>query len=70
MTITKTYTDSKVVASVEYEEETQILQVEFITGKKWRYFDFPKQMWDDLLAAPSVGSFISKIKGHYRSEPI
>lgn len=66
----KIYTDSKVVSKLNYNSETQILEVTYTSGAKWKYFDFPEQMFLDAIKEKSIGSFIHRVKNHYRSEPV
>lgn len=66
----KTYTDSKVVREIVYDQEAKTLDVTFVSGQKFRYFDFPQEMWEDAFNSFSIGSFIHKIKPHYRWEKI
>jgi hypothetical protein len=55
------------VASVGYEVLANTLEVEFLNGSVYQYFDVPQSVHDAFLNAPSVGSyFASNIKGHYR----
>lgn len=53
--------------SIGYDEESQTLEVEFINGGIYQYFDVPKHLFEDFLNAASVGSFLARnIKGHFR----
>jgi hypothetical protein len=55
------------VQSVGYDGATTVLEVEFANGSVYQYFDVPQVMYDGLLSAPSVGSFLNaNIKGHFR----
>lgn len=61
--------ESSNVNKVGYDETAQILQVEFKNGGVYRYKAVPKDMYDAMLTAPSIGSFIAKcIKGYFESE--
>jgi hypothetical protein len=66
----KIYTDSKVVSKLVYDTENETLDVTYLTGKTWRYFGFPEQLYQDAIKEKSIGSFIHKVKNHYRCEPI
>ena len=66
----KFYTDSKVIKHLKYDSEERTLEVEFVTGKKFRYFDFGQGVFNDLINAQSVGSYFNKIKNFYRNEQI
>lgn len=55
------------VASVGYEEDTQTLEIEFHNGSVYQYYDVPKNVYEALMSATSVGSYLaSNIKGQYR----
>ena len=46
--------------SIEYFLEIQMLEVEFVKGSVYDYFDVPQEIYDALINAESVGSFFSK----------
>jgi hypothetical protein len=50
--------------------ENGILEVEFVSGSVYRYFDVPQEVFESLVNAPSVGKFfnenIRSIYGHER----
>jgi len=55
------------VASVGYDSATQTLEVEFLKGQTYQYFDVPEALFREMLAAPSVGSYFNQnIKGSFR----
>ena len=56
----ETYTpaSSSWVESVEYGHE--ILTIHPKKGRVYRYSPVPVAVWEELKAAPSVGSFLSK----------
>ena len=55
------------IASVGYEEESQVAFVEFLNGSTYKYEDVPKSEFDNLLAASSVGKYFNQnFKGVYR----
>jgi hypothetical protein len=58
--------ESRSLASVGYEAGT--LEVEFVSGKVYRYFDVPEQTYASLMSAPEGrgGYFNAYIRGHYR----
>lgn len=62
----KLWPDSKNVKRTKYLEDQKILEVEFQTGKKYHYLEFPRAKWDELVKAESIGSFINRdVKGIY-----
>jgi hypothetical protein len=49
--------DSEAIRSVGYADAT--LEVEFVTGRTYRYFDVPKRVHDALMAAESHGMYFN-----------
>jgi hypothetical protein len=57
------------VASIGYDEASQILEIEFKATGVYRYFSVPKPVFDELMATPSPGKFFRQhIKGKYAWE--
>ncbi len=55
------------VASVGYEPQTMTLEVEFLDGGLYQYFDVPEAEYAGLISADSIGGYLNhNIKGHYR----
>jgi hypothetical protein len=50
---------------VGYDEEQQILEIEFTNGAVYRYFDVPTQVYRGLMAAESHGRYFHQ---HVRGE--
>ena len=62
-----TNVDSSNVASVGYDEDSSTLQVEFINGGRYQYFDVSEDVFVGLRDAESVGRYLVRtIKGVYR----
>jgi len=62
---------SSVVAGVEYDDESRQLDIRFASGKRYRYFDVPADIYAGLLDAESQGKFFNKeIKDAYRFEEV
>ncbi len=63
--------ESSSLASVGYDAERQILEVEFRNGRTYRYLEVPELVHRRLLKAPSMGKFFNEeIRDHYRSERV
>ena len=61
--------DSRAFAAVAYRRGKRQLYVRFHSGKIYRYFDFPPDQYDELLAADSKGTyFAEKIRGKFLYE--
>jgi KTSC domain len=59
--------NSSSVASVGYDPEGGILEVEFTSGSVYEYYQVPRQVFDGLVSAPSSGHYMAtKVKDVYR----
>jgi hypothetical protein len=59
---------SSAIAKVGYSKRRHILEIEFVNGAVYRYFDIPLSVLRDLMSAESKARFYdSKIRKHYRS---
>ena len=57
---------SSVIAAVDYDEESAELDVTFTTGKKYRYFEVPAEVYYEFADAPSKGEFFNtRIRDRY-----
>ena len=58
--------ESSMISSVGYDKATKLLQVVFNSGAVWEYSEVPKEVYDELLASDSKGSYMrSSIIGVY-----
>ncbi|MBU3111980.1 KTSC domain-containing protein [Clostridium lacusfryxellense] len=48
------------VKSVGYDEDYRSIHVELISGEKYMYKCVPKMVFEDLLIATSIGSYINR----------
>ena len=61
--------DSKMLASVAYVSEKQILYLRFRTGDVYRYFEFPGEQYREFLNAESRGKyFLANIRTRFHYE--
>lgn len=51
--------ESSNLASVGYDAENEILEVEFKHGGVYQYFDVPEHVYDELMNASSHGVYFS-----------
>ena len=59
--------ESSTIAGFGYEEDSHVLTVEFKNGGRYRYFDVPTTVFEQMTAASSRGQFLAQnIKGVYR----
>lgn len=55
------------IASVGYDCESEVLEVEFNNHSIYQYFDISERVYDDLISADSIGGYFAlNIKGLYR----
>jgi hypothetical protein len=59
---------SSAIAKVGYSKRRHILEIEFVNGAVYRYFDIPLSVHRDLMSAESKARFYdSNIRKRYRS---
>jgi hypothetical protein len=55
------------VAAIRYDSEQSLLEVEFLNGARYQYYDVPEQVAQAFEQAESKGVFLAQsIKGHFR----
>jgi hypothetical protein len=63
--------ESSSIAAVGYDAGEVTLEVEFVTGRVYRYFGVPAYLHDAFLTAPSKGQFFNTfIRDRYVYEEI
>ena len=63
--------ESSVLASVGYDAQSRLLEIEFHSGALYRYFEVPKEIYRQLLAAESKGHFFgANIRDKFRNERV
>lgn len=63
----RTQISSEAIASVGYDAPARILEVEFISGEVYRYFDVAQGEVDGLFGADSRGAYLNdRIKPRHR----
>ena len=62
---------SSMAASVGYDFDREVLQIEFNNGTVYQYSDIEPETWIELQSTDSIGEFYNhEIKGNYPSEKI
>ena len=62
---------SKSVASIDYNDLSDTLEIEFRNGSIYRYFDVPEETYAELMAASSIGRYVNyRIKPYFPYERI
>lgn len=55
------------VARISYDSTNSTLEVEFLNGSIYQYYDVASNIWEDFKNAGSKGQFIhQQLKGQYR----
>lgn len=63
--------NSSNLKSVGYDETRETLEIEFLHGDVYRYFDVPKSEYEALMKANSHGKyFVAHIKDNYMFEKV
>lgn len=60
------FVDSSAVERVDYTAASRTLDIWYSGGGQYRYLDVPQALYEELLAAPSIGAFVNqRIKPHF-----
>ena len=51
--------ESSNLASIGYDSENEILEIEFNHGGVYQYFDVPQNVYDELINADSHGKYFA-----------
>lgn len=51
--------ESSSLSSVGYDPETSILEVEFRSGRCYRYFAVPRRFFEELMTSSSMGAYLN-----------
>lgn len=62
--------ESSNIKSIGYEDET--LEVEFLNGSIYQYYNVPQDLFDGIMNADSHGKYLNEYikKANYRYNPI
>ena len=62
------YVSSSNIASIGYDPVNMVLEIEFLNGAVYQYYDVPQSIYDGLMVADSHGKFLAAYvkKGGYR----
>jgi hypothetical protein len=59
---------SSVIAAIGYDDESGLLEVEFHTGRVYYYLSVPNDVYEELMAADSIGGYFNeKIRKDYKT---
>jgi hypothetical protein len=63
----RTPVTSSNIISIGFDEDSNTLEIEFLNGTVFQYFDVPFQVYDDFMESGSKGQYLAQqIKGKYR----
>ena len=63
----RTHVESSNIESIGYDLRSQTLEIEFLNGTIYQYFDVPERIFEELMVADSHGRYLNaNIKGIYR----
>jgi hypothetical protein len=63
--------ESSNIASIGYDSENEILEVEFNHGGVYQYSDVPQDVYEELMSADSHGKYFSaNIRNDYEYEKL
>ena len=62
------YVSSSNIASIGYDSISQVLEVEFLNGSIYQYYNVPEALYEGLMSADSHGKYLDANikKGGYR----
>lgn len=66
------YVVSSNIVSIGYDPDYMVLEIEFLSGSVYQFYDVPQSIYDGLMAADSHGKFLDIYikKGGYRCSPV
>ena len=47
------------IASIGYDAAAETLEIEFLSGSIYQYYNLPENMYDQLMKEPSKGKFLN-----------
>ncbi len=63
--------ESSNLASIGYDSENEILEIEFNHGGIYQYFDVPHNVYEELMNAESHGKYFSaNIRNNYEYQKL
>lgn len=69
MFIKRSRVKSSAILSIGYHVDKKILEIEYISGEVYDYFNVPEHIFNELMQADSKGTFANtRIKEHYEFE--
>ena len=57
--------NSSSIRSIGYDRSTDTLEVEFVNGSIYQYYDVPDNIYENFMVAPSKGQFFNTYVRNY-----
>ncbi|MDD5183659.1 MAG: KTSC domain-containing protein [Paludibacter sp.] len=55
------------IAAIGYDDSSATLEIEFLNGSIYQYFDVPDHIYKEIMGADSQGKYLAaNIKGNFR----
>ncbi|HVU02751.1 MAG TPA: KTSC domain-containing protein [Polyangiaceae bacterium] len=59
------------MSSAGYDVETRVLEIEFSSGRVYRFADVPSSVWEWLVRVPNKGAYVARnLTGKYAFEDL
>ena len=55
------FIDSSNIEAIGYDQASQELHVRFLSNAEYVYHGVPQEVYDELMAAPSKGSYLNRV---------
>jgi KTSC domain len=67
----RTVVDSTTFRSLGYDAEQGVLEVEFVNGHVYQYLDVPRELYEEMRDAPSMGRYyLDRIRDSFQPVPL
>jgi len=61
------HVESSNIESIGYDSTSETLEIEFLNGSIYQYFDVPERIYEEIMNSDSHGKYLAyHIKGKYR----
>lgn len=58
---------STVIRTYRYDPQQRELELQFVSGRRYRYHEVPEELWHEMRQAFSKGEFFNeRIRDHFR----
>jgi hypothetical protein len=55
------------ILKIAFDDKQETFDITFLDEKTYRYFDVPRELFDEAIKSPSIGAFINRnLKGAFR----